>query len=776
MLPPEIKILLVEDNPGDARLIIEMLRSNSQFEHSVSIAENMKSAVADLSESVYDIIILDLNLPDSSGLATLDIIVGSTERLIPVIVLTGVDDDDIGLSSIERGAEDYLIKGEVDPPQFLRSIKYAIERKQMMLKLIESERRLKEAQAVANVGDWEFDIASQKIIWSDQVYRMYERDPSLGPPGIEEEAAYYTPEQADILRKCAEEVIETGIEVNFNVCANLPGGATPVFAGSMRPVRDASGGISGLFGTIQDITERTRAEEAVRESELRYRTLADSGQALIWTSGVDKKCNYFNLSWLSFTGRTIEQELGNGWAKGIHPDDFDFCFSTYTDAFDRREPFSITYRLRRHDGVYRWIIDDGMPRYDTKKNFLGYIGHCLDITARKIAEDSLRENSIFLNTLLNAIPAPVFYKDTEGRYLGFNRAFGDFYGRTIDELAGKSVFDIAPPDLAKKYYEKDRDLILNPGIQIYDSKLEDAAGVLHDVVFHKATFADAENNIRGLIGVILDITDRKLAEEKLARLNMDLEEHVAQRTLDLENVNRELESFSYTVSHDLRAPLRHIGGFLEMLKRELGTLPGEKALHYMNVVNDSAVHMGTLIDSLLSFSRMGKATLASDTVNTEDLVRECLETFSEEILQRSIKISLKPMMNMRGDSALLQVAIMNLISNAVKFTAKTEIAEIGIGTEVSGSEIIFYIRDNGSGFDMRYADKLFGVFQRLHTGNEFEGTGIGLATVKRIINRHGGRVWAESEPGKGSVFYFSLPDNSDTNPKNLKAEELYVTQ
>ena len=209
------------------------------------------------------------------------------------------------------------------------------------------------------------------------------------------------------------------------------------------PVMDSSGTIIGSVSVVRDITDRIRAEEVIRESELKYRTLADSGQELIWTSGVDKKCNYFNLPWLSFTGRTIEQELGDGWAEGIHPDDFDFCFSTYTGAFDRREPFSITYRLRRHDGVYRWIIDDGMPRYDTKNNFLGYIGHCLDITARKIAEDSLRKNSIFLNTLLDAIPAPVFYKDTEGRYLGFNRAFGDFYGRTIDELVGKSVFDIS---------------------------------------------------------------------------------------------------------------------------------------------------------------------------------------------------------------------------------------------------------------------------------------------------------------------------------------------
>jgi PAS domain S-box-containing protein len=774
MLPPEIKILLVEDNPGDARLIIEMLGSNIQFEHSVSVAADLKSAAADLCSSVYDIIILDLNLPDSSGLSTLDNIVKSTRRLIPVIVLTGVDDEDIGLSSIEGGAEDYLIKGDCDPPQFLRSIKYAIERKQMMLKLINSERRLKEAQSVAKVGDWEFDIASQKLIWSDQVYRMYERDPSLGPPVLEEEAEYYTPEQAEMLKKTADEVIGTGEKINYNLRANLPGGSSPVFAGSMRPVRNASGSITGLIGTIQDITEQVRADEDIRESELRYRTLADSGQALIWTSGLDKKCNYFNLPWLAFSGRTIEQEMGDGWTEGVHPDDLNACFDTYAGAFDKREPFSMTYRLRRNDGVYRWIIDDGMPRYDTKQNFLGYIGHCLDITARKVAEDALRENSIFMSSLLEAIPAPVFYKDTEERYIGFNKAFENFYGRTIDELVGKNVFELFPKSLAEIYHQKDSHLFLNPGIQIYDSQIEDAGGGLHDVVFHKATFTDAEDNIRGLIGVILDITDRKLAEEKLAKLNMELEEHVARRTLDLENANKELESFSYTVSHDLRAPLRHINGFLEMLKRELGALPGEKAEHYMKVVNESAAHMGTLIDDLLSFSRMGKADLVSKTVNIEALVNDCLETFSEEILQRGIKISIKPLLNVQADSALIQVVLMNLISNAVKFTAKSPAPEIEIGAEASDSGKIFYIRDNGSGFDMRYADKLFGVFQRLHTGNEFEGTGIGLATVKRIINRHGGRVWAESEIGKGAVFYFSIPDNSDSNRKKHRAEKLYA--
>jgi len=379
------------------------------------------------------------------------------------------------------------------------------------------------------------------------------------------------------------------------------------------------------------IEDQQRVSDALKESELRYRILADSGQALIWTSGTDKKCDYFNKTWLTFTGRTLEQELGDGWIEGVHQNDLQHCITTFTTAFDEREPFSMVYRLRRNDGEYRWILDDGMPRYDTKGAFIGYIGHCLDITVRK------------------------------------------------------------------------------------------------------------------------------LAEEGLARLNQELEQRVITRTADMEKANRELESFSYTVSHDLRAPLRHINGFLTMFRDEVGDTVNEKARHYMDVISESAGQMGQLIDDLLSFSRMGRTELTIGTVDIGKLSDEVIAGFSEEMGEHKIIFVRGFMPLVQGDEAMLRVVLTNLIANAVKFTSRTENRKIEIGCDSTNGDSICYVKDNGAGFDMRYADKLFGVFQRLHNERDFEGTGIGLATIKRIIEQHGGRVWAEGNVDRGAQFYFSLP-------------------
>ncbi len=261
-----INVLLVEDNPGDARLIFEMLNKTGKITYTVKVAENLSSAVFCLTGNQFDIIILDLNLPDSTGLSTLDLVLKNINWNIPVLVLTGLDDDETGISAIEHGAEDYLIKNEVNSAQLIRSIRYAIERKKAVQALRESERRLKEAQSVACVGDWDFDRVTQKITWSDQVYIMYERDPILGPPSPEEESDFYTPEQSALLRQTAMQAIETGNSVNYEFKRTFKSGRTSMFAGTIRPVKDQAGNVIKIFGTIQDITERNKNLEDLRRS------------------------------------------------------------------------------------------------------------------------------------------------------------------------------------------------------------------------------------------------------------------------------------------------------------------------------------------------------------------------------------------------------------------------------------------------------------------------------------------------------------------------------
>jgi signal transduction histidine kinase len=260
--------------------------------------------------------------------------------------------------------------------------------------------------------------------------------------------------------------------------------------------------------------------------------------------------------------------------------------------------------------------------------------------------------------------------------------------------------------------------------------------------------------MEALSTAFVETLNRRRAERRVEELNEELQRNL----LKAETANRELEAFSYSVSHDLRAPLRHITGFVELLnKRELPTLD-DKSRHYLQVISDAALKMGILIDDLLAFSRISRTEMMRSEVDLGRLVGDCVDELMEGEKGRDVAWENTPLPRIEGDPALFRLAILNLLSNALKFTRPRPLARIGVGAITDHpDETLFYVRDNGVGFDMKYMDKLFGLFQRLHSSEEFEGTGIGLANVKRIIDRHGGRIWAESAGGEGAVFWFTLP-------------------
>jgi light-regulated signal transduction histidine kinase (bacteriophytochrome) len=267
---------------------------------------------------------------------------------------------------------------------------------------------------------------------------------------------------------------------------------------------------------------------------------------------------------------------------------------------------------------------------------------------------------------------------------------------------------------------------------------------------------DNDGGVRGGVAAFRDITERKAAQQQILKLNDELEARVVQRTTQLEEANKELEAFTYSVSHDLRAPLRHIAGFSSLLLEESGSTLDSQARHYLQRIQDGTHKMGTLVDELLSLARVGRQVASVQMVDLNSMVAEVMAMLKPEWESREVEWKIAQLPDLACDATLTKLVFQNLIGNALKYSRPRRPAVIEVGTTETGDQPIIFVRDNGVGFNMKYSDKLFGVFQRLHRHEDFEGTGVGLATVQRIVKKHGGRVWAEAELDKGATFYFTI--------------------
>ena len=379
--------------------------------------------------------------------------------------------------------------------------------------------------------------------------------------------------------------------------------------------------------------------------------------------------------------------------------------------------------------------------------------------ALRRAEEEIRRQSLFLRQVIDLNPTFIFAKDRAGRFVLVNQAMAEAYGTTVEEMLGKAEAEVtADVQEVARFLKADLEAMDTlREVFIPEEKIIDAAGKVRWLQTVKRPIVAADGTADRVLGVAADITERKRAQEEILRLNADLEERVRQRTAQLEAANKELEAFSYSVSHDLRAPLNTIDGFSQLLERAAGDKICDKGKHYLSRIRAGTRQMSELIDGLLSLAKLSRDQLRSEVVNLSAVCRKTAQAYREREPERKVQIQIQDGLLAHGDPLLLSVVIQNLLGNAWKFTSKRAEAHINIDSEVSASgETVYFVKDNGAGFDMTHAGKLFGTFERLHSQAEFSGTGVGLATVQRVIQRHGGRVWADSVENEGAVFYFTL--------------------
>lgn len=698
---------------------------------------------------------------------------------------------------------------------------------------------------------------------------------------------------------------------------------------------NAQGRAVYMAGTVFETTERHRLEEEQRQILRHLDTVANASASLSWTVDVHQRPDWLNQAWLDFTGRDMASECEAFWLDDVHPQDRERCARVFDEAFEKRKPYSMEYRLLRHDGQYRWLHEQGQPRYDADHRFIGYVGSCLDVTDLREAEATAREHSTMLRQVFDVLQDMLFVVDAQERFIFFEAGTGEGLYRAPQDFLGRPIAEVMPPELvtefqaamqmarrqglqeilyslpmpdgthhftarlawlpdgercmflvrdvteqqlARQSREHLNDFVLllfrlatrfiNLPLQqmdeAVDAALRDMGEFLHvDRTYlftydhpagtstntHEWCSAGVEpqkhlyqnapigplddwytlhrsgqkiqvtdtttlpqgslrkllermsirsvltlplmdaGTCRGFVGLdvvgeareygqeeitllelfaqmLVNMQLRAQAAEQVREMTEQLEQKVKERTQQLNEsvqrlqaVNRELESFNYSASHDLRTPLRGIEGFSSLLLEEHAQQLDEQGKEYLRRIQRATLHMSQLVSDLLAYSRLQQMTERIEPVNVKDCVEQVLMPFQDELTARhgQVVVDIPEGLCVRATAQGLSIVLRNLLDNALKFTPAGQVPQIRIDARTEDTQVLLGVADRGMGFDMKHHDRIFDMFQRLHRQDQIPGTGIGLALVHKAVERMGGKIRADSAPGQGARFEISLP-------------------
>jgi PAS domain S-box-containing protein len=509
----------------------------------------------------------------------------------------------------------------------------------------------------------------------------------------------------------------------------------------------------------RDITERKEAEQKLKQNEAWYRILFETTGTATFIFGDNKVIIRCNKEFEKLSGYTREEIEGKMlWSDFIHQDDLPRMLKYH-------ELRTQNYKTPPNIYEFKFLDKNRELKYiriniNKIKGTEFRVASFSDLTNLIVTQEALRISEERLKLAIEGIglglwdwnvdSGEVFFNENWSTMLGYDPSEIEYHEGTWRNL-------VHPDDWPEVKNELDRHLEGETTMYFTEHRLKTKSGD-YLWISDRGTVVerDKEGNPKRMVGIHNDISRRKEAEFKLKNWNKELEKIVSERTAQLEETNKELESFSYSVSHDLKAPLRAITNFIRILKEECEHMINEEQRKYLEIIESNALKMNTLITDLLSFSKLGRKSLNLQNIKTINLVREAFSDQSKNLGYANHEFILKPLSNLYADFSMMRIVFNNLISNALKFSADKKNPLIEIGERIINGKRTIYVKDNGKGFDMKYADKVFGAFQRLHKENEYKGTGIGLSLVQRIINKHGGKIWVESQPGEGTIFYFYI--------------------
>jgi PAS domain S-box-containing protein len=639
--------------------------------------------------------------------------------------------------------------------------------------LREGEERLRLALEASRTGTWLWHVKTNNLTWD----RPWDEN-TPGPLGLkggvfvgslETFLDLIQPEDRTTVQEAIQAALKQKTDLTSEFRVIWPDGSVHYLAVRGKCFYDETGSPLRMTGVTVDITERKQAEEIhsflvaiVESTDDAVIGKSMEGKVVSWNPAAER---VYGFSAAEILGKPItlilspdrpheEPEILEAIQKG------QTChYETVRIRKDRR-PIEVSLTVS--------------PIKNARGQIIGISSISRDITESRKAQLELERQAAVLREQAQMLDlANVMARDLDDHIILWNTGMQKMYGWTKKEALGKlahqllrTEFPQSQDDVRKELFEQgswEGELILY-------GKGGQRLIVASQWVLHR----DSAGRPAAILEINNNITERKYAEEQILHLNTELEQRVQDRTAQLTAANKELEAFTYSVAHDLRAPLRHIDAFTRILNEDYATSLPPEAQRYLENICKGSRNMSRLVDDLLNLARVGRQELRRQTTSLTALVGEVLTDLKRETVGRNIEWNVQPLPDVEGDAGLLKQVFANLLANAAKYTRPCEIAIVDIGSTEMNGDVTIFIRDNGVGFNMKYADKLFGVFQRLHRAEEFEGTGVGLATVERIIRRHGGKVWAESVVGKGATFYFTLP-TKEFGTSSLAAESAHST-